>query len=103
MFVQQSIGGNCFSCNLRQGLELAPKPKMPSASQVLRPRLDEQIDLAHPLARLAGLIDWEDIERSFGAHFVSTRGRPALPPRLVAGLLYLQHTFAASDEAVVNT
>ena len=35
--------------------------------------------------------------------FTSGRGRPALPPRLVAGLLYLQHTFDASDEAVVNT
>jgi IS5 family transposase len=26
-----------------------------------------------------------------------------LPPRLIAGLLYLQHTFDASDDAVVNT
>ena len=82
---------------------MGPKPRMPSESQPLRPRLDEQIDLAHPLARLAELIDWGEIEHSFGAHFVSVRGRPALSPRLVAGLLYLQHTFAASDEAVVNT
>ena len=49
------------------------------------------------------MIDWAEIERTFGAYFTSTRGRPALPPRLVAGLLYLQHTFDASDEAVVNT
>jgi IS5 family transposase len=82
---------------------MGPKPRTPSTSQALRPRLDEQIDLGHPLARLAALIDWDEIERSFGAHFVSSRGRPALSPRLVAGLLYLQHTFAASDEAVVNT
>ena len=82
---------------------MGPKPRTPSESQPPRPRLDEQIDLGHPLARLAALIDWAQIERSFGAHFVSTRGRPALSPRLVAGLLYLQHTFAASDEAVVNT
>ena len=82
---------------------MGPKPRMPCESQPLRPRLDEQIDLGHPLARLAALIDWQEIERSFGAHFAATRGRPALSPRLVAGLLYLQHTFAASDEAVVNT
>ena len=82
---------------------MGPKPKTSSESQPLRPRLDEQIDLGHPLARLAALIDWGEIERSFAAHFASTRGRPALSPRLVAGLLYLQHTFAASDEAVVNT
>ncbi|MHB1700343.1 MAG: IS5 family transposase [Acidobacteriaceae bacterium] len=31
------------------------------------------------------------------------RGRPARSPRLVAGLLYLQHAFDASDEAVVGT
>jgi hypothetical protein len=35
--------------------------------------------------------------------FTSGWGRPALAPRLVAGLLYLQHAFDASDEAVVNT
>ena len=34
---------------------------------------------------------------------MTSRGRPALPPRLVAGLLYLQHAFNASDEAVVST
>jgi IS5 family transposase len=82
---------------------MGPKPRMLSESQLPRPRLDEQIDLGHPLARLAALIDWDEIERSCGAHFASTRGRPALSPRLVAGLLYLQHAFAASDEAVVNT
>ena len=33
----------------------------------------------------------------------STLGRPALPPRLIAGLLVLQHAYDCSDEAVVNT
>lgn len=56
-----------------------------------------------PLIRLANLMNWVEIERSFGAHFVSSRGRPALSPRLVAGLLYLQHANDASDEAVVAT
>jgi IS5 family transposase len=83
--------------------EMGPRSKTASPSQATRPRLDEQIDLGHPLARLAALIDWDEIERSFGAHFASTRGRPALSPRLVAGLLYLQHTFKASDAAVINT
>jgi len=52
---------------------------------------------------LAALIDWAEIDKTFSGHFVSDRGRPALPPRLVAGLLYLQHTFDCSDELVVNT
>ncbi len=59
--------------------------------------------MKHPLVRLAALIDWSEIERTFAVSFTSGRGRPALPARLIGGLLYLQHTFDASDEAVVNT
>jgi IS5 family transposase len=82
---------------------MGPKPSKPQTAELFRPRLDEQINMKHPLVKLAALIDWAEIERTFGVHFSSGRGRPALPPRLVAGLLYLQHTFDASDEAVVNT
>ncbi|MDA8522945.1 IS5 family transposase [Acidovorax sp. NCPPB 4044] len=82
---------------------MGPKPSQPQSGELFRPRLDEQINMKHPLVRLAGLIDWGEIERTFAVSFTSGRGRPALPPRLVAGLLYLQHTFDASDEAVVNT
>ncbi len=67
------------------------------------PRLDEQLKMSHPLVTLSKLMNWDEIERSFGAHFTSSRGRPALSPRLVAGLLYLQHANDASDEAVVAT
>lgn len=79
------------------------KPSPPQTAELFRPRLDEQLNMKHPLVRLAGLIDWTEIERTFAVSFTSGRGRPALPARLVAGLLYLQHTFDASDEAVVNT
>lgn len=50
---------------------------------------------------LAGLIDWEVFEREWAAFFPSQTGRPATPTRVVAGLLYLQHAFRLSDEAVV--
>jgi IS5 family transposase len=56
----------------------------------------------HPLVRLAALIDWAEVERAFAVLFTSGRRRPALPSRLIAGLLYLQHTSDASDEAQVN-
>ena len=82
---------------------MPPQPKAPKPDELLRPRLDEQINMSHALVRLASLMDWDKIERSFAAHFTSWRGRPALPPRLVAGLLYLQHANDASDEAVVAT
>ena len=82
---------------------MGPKPSQPESGELFRPRLDEQINMKHPLVKLAALIDWPEIERTFAVSFTSARGRPALPPRLIAGLLYLQHTFDASDEAVVNT
>jgi len=82
---------------------MRPKPSQPQTTELFRPLLDEQLNMRHPLIRLAGLMDWEQIEQHFVACFTSDRGRPALPPRLVAGLLYLQHANGASDEAVVNT
>ena len=69
---------------------MVPKPSQPQTAELFRPRL-------------AALIDGGEIERTFAASFISRRVRPAWPPRLLAGLLCLQHTFDASDEAVVNT
>jgi len=70
---------------------------------MFRHPLVEMINLKHPLVKLADVMDWELIENAFGAHFASTTGRPALSPRLVAGLLYLQHAYDCSDEEIVNT
>lgn len=82
---------------------MKPHTRTAQTAEMFRPRLDEQLNMKHPLIRLAGLIDWELIEHHFAGHFTSGRGRPALPPRLVGGLLYLQHANDASDEMVVNT
>lgn len=68
---------------------------------LLRPRLVDMIDMRHELVKLAELIDWEFFEREWAGFFPSATGRPATPPRLVAGLMYLQHTFRLSDEAVI--
>jgi IS5 family transposase len=59
------------------------------------------IDPRHELVKLAALIDWGVFEREWAGFFPSHRGRPATEPRLVAGLLYLQHAYRLSDEAVV--
>lgn len=65
---------------------MGPRPRIPQTGELPRPRLDEQLKMSHPLVRLAKLINWDEIEHSFGAHFTSSRGRPALSPRLMAGL-----------------
>lgn len=94
----------------------------------LRARLDQMIDLPHPLAVLARRIQWAQLEVALAPSFewrdcagrlvavddlfgpslqtagagVSVAGRPRLPIRLMASLLYLKHTFDLSDEAVVG-
>ena len=68
---------------------------------LLRPRLVDLIDLRHELVKLTALIDWEVFEREWSGFFPSATGRPAIPPRLVAGLLYLQHAYRLSDEAIL--
>jgi IS5 family transposase len=80
---------------------MGPKPNTPKSNDLFRQRLDELVNLKHPLAQLAQHIDWSVFERQWAGFFPSSRGRPATAPRLVAGLLYLQHTFALSDEDVV--
>ena len=82
---------------------MGPKSPTPQTQQLFGYPLDQHLNLKHPLIQLAALIDWSEIDKTFSGHFVSDRGRPALPPRLVAGLLYLQHTFDCSDELVVNS
>ena len=77
------------------------RPRPVEQDDLLRPRLTDMIDTRHELVKLAALIDWEVFEREWAGFFPSHRGRPAAEPRLVAGLLYLQHAYRLSDEAVV--
>jgi IS5 family transposase len=76
-----------------------PAPRDPD--DLFRARLDQQIDLRHPLVRLAGLIDWAVFEDRFGQLYHPHVGRPGLPIRLMVGFCYLQRTFLLSDEEVV--
>jgi transposase, IS5 family len=80
---------------------MKPHPRQEEQDDLLRPRLTDMIDMRHELAKLAALIDWEFFEREWAGFFPSHRGRPATSPRLVAGLLYLQHAYRLSDEAIV--
>ena len=77
-------------------------PKSAVENDLFRQELVNIINMRHELVRLAELIDWSVFDREFGAQFVSTTGRPALPTRLVAGLLYLKHAYALSDEDIVE-
>lgn len=93
-----------------------------------RNRLDQMIDLRHPLAVLANRMPWQEIEASLAQRWarqvkagkkiedldlfgpfsalsgggVSNAGRPRLPTRLMVALLYLKHAFNESDEEVIQ-
>jgi IS5 family transposase len=64
-------------------------------------RLRWLLDQKHPLYQLAEAVDWEFFVQEFGALYVSQKGRPGLPMRLLVGLHYLKHLYDVSDERVV--
>jgi IS5 family transposase len=80
------------------------RPKQPKAEpqeDLFRARLDNLVDLRHPLVRLAALIDWVRFEAEFGALYTDG-GRPGLPTRLMVGLHLLKHMDGLSDEAACS-
>jgi transposase, IS5 family len=82
---------------------MGPKPAKSTADHDLfRTELVNLIDQRHELVRLAELIDWQAFANEWSPQFVSTTGRPALPTRLMASLLYLKHVYALSDEDTVE-
>jgi IS5 family transposase len=92
-----------------------------------RARLEQMIDLKHPLAVLANRLPWNQIDAALAPAFArkdregkrvadndlfgptleiagsgpSTAGRPRLSIRLMTSLLYLKHAYNLSDEEVV--
>jgi hypothetical protein len=70
----------------RRGDSRRPKERRDSGqTDLLRARLDQIVDMGHPLAKLARAIDWRFLEERFGAASHKP-GHPPLPTRLMAGL-----------------
>jgi len=80
------------------------KPKSQETSgqiDLFNTPLADLLNPKHELYQLANLIDWKVLDDAFGEFFTEKQGAPGLPTRLIAGLHYLKHAFARSDEAVV--
>ena len=67
------------------------RPRDDRHKNLLRPSLDEIINLDHLLARLAAQIDWGFLDQCFASACEAGPGQPGLPTRLVAGLFILKH------------
>ena len=79
---------------------MRPKKQNDVGQQDLfRNRLDQIIDLNHPLTRLTKLVDWERFHQEFSVYYSSV-GRAGSPIRLMVGLNLLKHIYALSDEEV---
>lgn len=82
-------------------MQAKPQKNIPQVDLV-QGDLEFLIDLNHELCLLADKINWSKFEQEFAGYFPATTGNPALPARLVVGVLYLKHAFGLSDEAVVE-
>ena len=99
----------------------------PATDDFFRSRIDQMIDLRHPLAVLSSRMPWQELEARVAHLFVrkahegvampdldlfgekaqrqssrSNAGRPRVPLRIMISLLYLKHAFNESDEGVVE-
>src|SRR5271155_1330576 len=80
---------------------MRPRERRGSGEQdMFRSRLDQVINMDHPLVKLARAIDWRFLEEKCGAVYKDGAGQPPLPTRLMAGLAILKHTYNLSDEVV---
>lgn len=80
------------------------KPKKSTTNQydLFKSRLDQMLNMTHPLIILAREIDWDGFDEKFGKLYKEDFGRPGLPTRLMVGLHYLKAAFNESDESVVE-
>lgn len=80
---------------------MRPRERIQTGEQDLfRSRLDQIIDMKHPLVALGRAVDWSFLEERFGEVYTDDPGRPPLPTRLMAGLAILKHTYDLSDEVL---
>ncbi|MFZ1106817.1 MAG: IS5 family transposase [Rhodomicrobium sp.] len=75
-----------------------PEQRETGQEDLFRSRLDQIIDLKHPLAKLRRQMDWPFLEKTFGAVYTDVAGRPPLPTQLMAGLEILKYAYNLSDE-----
>src|ERR1700744_654412 len=80
---------------------MRPRERRETGEQDLfRSRLDQIIDMNHPLAKLGRTIDWSFLEGRLGEVYPDDPGQPPLPTRLMAGLAILKHPYDLSDEVL---
>ena len=78
---------------------MKPKSRQEEPAQLFQQDLEHLLDQRQSLYKLANRLPWSDLEKAFEGYY-SDVGRPALPTRLMAGLLLLKQLENLSDERV---
>lgn len=69
--------------------------------QLFQPRLDQILNIKHPLWVLANQIDFKFFEEEFGVCYSENRGTLGKQIRLMVGFHYLKNAFNESYQSVV--
>ena len=77
-------------------------PISDSQQDLFRSQLKNMINSNHSLVKLSKVVNWDQLDKTFGATFCPEVGRPAISTRLMVALHYLKYTHDLSDEAVVE-
>lgn len=78
-----------------------PQKEAERQEDLFKTKLEDIIDMSHEMVRLAGVIDWDTLDREYGAMYHESKGRPGHPTRLMAGLHYIKEAFGVSDEGLM--
>ena len=82
-------------------IEMLTPSHLPHQTNFFDANLWEFLDRQDPLVQLAHALPWLHIESSLQQYYTLDNGRPALPIRLMSGLLILKQLENLSDESVV--
>lgn len=80
---------------------MLPPSDIPYQNNFFDAAIWEFLDHSDPLVALSKVIDWKTIEDKLSPYYVQNNGRPALPIRLMAGLLILKQLENLSDEKLI--
>jgi IS5 family transposase len=77
-------------------------PISDSQQDLFRSQLENMINLSHNLVKLSKVVNWDQLNKTFGKTFCPDAGRPGISTRLMVALHYLKYALNLSDEDVVE-
>ncbi len=77
-------------------------PQQNPQGHLFRTELKSMISLSHSLVKLSDVVNWQQLDTTFGEIFDPGKGRPAISTRLMISLHYFKYTFDLSDDDVIE-